>query len=64
MYKHKMDSCPGIGKQILAQDANVALLVDRAIHHHHQLRFAWCMESTYHNGGADSFIRFLDKTVP
>ena len=41
MCKHKisLESCPSPGKEILAQDANGALLVDRAIHHH-QLRFA------------------------
>ena len=39
MNKHKiyLKSCPG--KEILAQVADVGLLVDRAIHHH-QHRFA------------------------
>ena len=57
-----MESCPSPGTEILAQDANVVLLVDRAIHHH-QFRVAWCMESTpYHEGGADISIHFLDAT--
>ena len=66
MYKHNisLESYSSTGKDILAQDADVALLVDRAIHHH-QLRFAWCMERTpYHEGGADISIRFLGATVP
>ena len=64
-YKHKItfESCPSPGKEILVQDANVALLVDSAIHHH-QLRFAWFKESTsYHEGGANISICFLDAAV-
>ena len=55
MHKHTitLENYPNPGKAILAQDAKVAWLVDRTIRHH-QLRFAWCMESTpYHDGGAD-----------
>ena len=65
MHKHTitLESYPNPGKAILAQDAKVAWLVDRAIRHHH-LRFAWCMESTpYHEEGADISIYFLDATV-
>ena len=52
-----------LSQEILVQHANVALLVHFAIHRH-QLRFAWCMESTpYHEGGADISIHFLDATV-
>ena len=61
--KNSLESRPGLGQEILVQDAKVALLVDRAIHHH-QLRFAWCIESTlYHGGRADISIHFLDATV-
>ena len=42
--------------------SHVVLLVDRAIHHH-QLRFAWCMEDTPYHGVADISIPFLDATV-
>ena len=65
MHKHQLslEIRPSLGKEILVQDANVALLVDRAIHHH-QLRIAWCMESPlYHEGGADISIPFLDTIV-
>ena len=58
---HEMQCCPGKG--ILARDTYVALLIDRTINHH-QLQFAWCMESTrYHGGGAVISICFLDATV-
>ena len=62
MYKHtiSLESFPSPGKEILPQDANVALL---ATHHHHPW-FAWCMESSqYHEEGADISICFLSATV-
>ena len=64
MSKHtfSLENCPSTGKGILALDANVSFLVDRAIHHH-QLRFAWCTESTpYHEGATFPSISWTQQS--
>ena len=53
--KKSLGSFPTPGKEILAQYASVALLIDHAIYHH-PLRFAWCIESTpYHEERVSTF---------
>ena len=57
-------SCTSPRKEILPQDANEVLLVDRSIYRH-QLRFAWCMDSApYHEGRGWHFHPFLRCSSP